>query len=94
MSWMGFQQIQSCVNRLNKIQINNERYVIVQPVENILYDRALDYGRQDNKTYGIYLISTMYDVIDFDFLRNELQQNDHEALTAFNEWVDLALNED
>lgn len=57
---------------ITKIEVTDDKYILVQSLENILYDRVLDYGRIDNEQYSIILMSIAYDKIDFDYLKKEV----------------------
>lgn len=76
-------------DKVNKIEISNDYFVLVQSIESILYDRALDYDRVDSKKYGLYLLSTNYNKIDIDFIKDELSDADPDALEAFNSWINI-----
>ena len=78
--------------KVNKIELEPDSFIFVQSPSNILYDRVLDYERQDNIKYGIFLIATRYDEINFDYVRKEVKKVDSEALKALEEWIDIALN--
>lgn len=80
-------------DRMTKIELEDGYYVLVQSIENILYDRLLDYSRADNIRYGIWLITTRYDEIDFNYLRDELDKADPKALESLEQWVERAREE-
>lgn len=77
-------------DRVKKVSISGGDYVLVQSIESILYDRALDYERADSKEYSIYLISIRYDEIDFPYIKEELKKADPDALEAFVNWIKIA----
>lgn len=77
-------------DRVKKVSISGGDYVLVQSIESILYDRALDYERADSKRYSIYLISIRYDEIDFPYIKEELKKADPDALEAFVNWIKIA----
>ncbi|MBY8909293.1 hypothetical protein K6L05_05750, partial [Salinicoccus roseus] len=76
---------------LTKLEVDNDKYIYVQSIESILYDRVLDYERVDNELYSVYLISIAYDEIDFDYLKREVKTADPDALIALEKWIEKAL---
>ncbi|MEZ2459021.1 hypothetical protein ACBR55_10620 [Salinicoccus roseus] len=76
---------------LIKLEVDNDKYIYVQSIESILYDRVLDYERVDNEQYSVYLISIAYDEIDFDYLKREVKTADPDALIALEKWIEKAL---
>ncbi|GAB3058864.1 hypothetical protein JCM19029_08650 [Salinicoccus sesuvii] len=50
----------------------------------------MDYERADNENYGIYLIATRFDDIDFSYLREKLKSTDIKALHALEQWIKVA----
>ncbi|WP_271398982.1 hypothetical protein [Salinicoccus roseus] len=76
---------------LTKLEVDNDKYIYVQSIESILYDRVLDYERMDNELYSVYLISIAYDEIDFDYLKREVKTADPDALIALEKWIEKAL---
>ncbi|WP_166626765.1 hypothetical protein [Jeotgalicoccus sp. S0W5] len=77
---------------VTKIETENNKYIYVQSLESILYDRVLDYEYADNEQYGVLLIAMAYEEIDFDYLRAEVKLADSDALKALENWIKIALN--
>ena len=78
---------------VTELKIDENKYVYVQSIENILYDRVMDYGRLDNQQYSVYLISIAHEEIDFDYLKREVKNADPDALIALEKWIEIALND-
>lgn len=77
---------------INKIIIEDKHFYSISK-EGILYNRALDYTYQDNKTSSIYLMANSPDDIDFEQIKEDLRHTDKEALEAFEEWMRIALED-
>lgn len=75
-----------------KLETDNNKYIYVQSIESILFDRVVDYRYLDNEQYGVILIAMAYDEIDFDYLKGEVKKADPKALTALEAWIEKASN--
>lgn len=73
-----------------KLETDNNKYIYVQSIESILFDRVVDYRYLDNEQYGVILIAMAYDEIDFDYLKGEVKKADPKALTALEAWIEKA----
>lgn len=77
---------------VTKIETDKNKYIYVQSLENILFDRVMDYGYPDNEQYGVLLIAMAYEEIDFDYLKTQVKKADPDAFTALELWIEKALN--
>lgn len=77
--------------RLTKLELSNDKYIFVQSLESILYDRVMDYERSDNEQYSVILIANTHDEIDFDYLKHAVKAADPKALIALETWIEKAL---
>lgn len=77
---------------LTKLIVDKDKYVYVQSLESILYDRVIDYAYADNELYGVILISNAYDNINFDYLRQQVEKADPRALIALEAWIKKAMD--
>lgn len=78
--------------KISDARTDKNKYIYVQSLENILFDRVMDYRYPDNEQYGVLLIAMAYEEIDFDYLKTQVKKADPDAFTALELWIEKALN--
>lgn len=76
-------------DKINTLKIDDDNYIYVISPEDIVIDRTLDYSYADNERYVNLILLNRFEDMDIDYIRKILKREDFEALSVFNNWVQI-----